>query len=411
MLYDGPILDYAGPSKERLPMHLSLSPIELEQYSRHLTLPGFGMERQLALKAAKVLLVGAGGLGCPIGLYLATAGLGTIGVVDFDRVERSNLQRQVAHTVDRVGQPKVESLITAMQALNPLVTYVPHAYRLSEANVQQTIAGYDLVIDGSDNFTTRFLLADACHLSGIPLLQGAIYQYEAQISLFVPGAGACYRCVFQQPPQQSALAPCAEVGVLGVMPGTAGLMMATEAIKFLTGLPTPAQGQLLLYNALSQTLRQLAIQADNDCPLCGPNGTIREAREQVVSCPSGLTQEATGDAQGSAGAGLSMSLSGPEAQVLVENGALLLDVREWFEFEAGHLPQALHLPLGQVSANASTLIPEQSTSMVVYCQRGQRSLEAVRQLRGLGYAESYSLSGGIGAWDAPVNGNTVSAGL
>ncbi len=383
-------------------MHLSLSPIELEQYSRHLTLPGFGVERQLALKAAKVLLVGAGGLGCPIGLYLAAAGVGTLGVVDFDRVERSNLQRQVAHTVERLGQPKVESLITTMQALNPLLNYVPHACRLSETNVQQTIAGYDLVIDGSDNFTTRFLLADACHLSGIPLLQGAIHQYEAQISLFVPGDGACYRCVFQQPPQQSALAPCAEVGVLGVMPGTAGLMMATEAIKFLTGLPTPAHGHLLRYNALSQTLRQLAISADENCPLCGPHATIREACEQVVHCPSGMGQEVMGDAQSSVDAGLSMVLNAPEAQALVEKGALLLDVREWFEFEAGHLPQALHLPLGQVSVKAKTMIPEPSTPMVVYCQRGQRSLEAVRQLRALGYAQSYSLTGGIGAWGAAV---------
>lgn len=370
-------------------MHSELSPIELEQYSRHLKLPGFGLQGQLRLKSAKVLLVGAGGLGCPIGLYLAAAGVGTIGVADFDVVERSNLQRQIGHTVDRVGQPKVESLIFAMQALNPLVNYIPHAYRLAEDNIQQTISGYDLVLDGSDNFATRFLLADACHLAGVPLLQGAVHQYEAQIGLFIPGEGACYRCVFREPPQQNALAPCGEVGVLGVMPGTSGLMMATEAIKHLSGLPTPIRGQLLLYNAMQQTLRQLPLEADADCPLCGPNATIREARELKVVCS--LSSE-----EGSWG------LNGEESATFVAQGALLLDVRETFEFNAGHLPQAINLPLGQLTSTVRDFVPATDTPILTYCQKGQRSLEAVRQLRALGYSQSYSLSDGISAWVDPV---------
>jgi molybdopterin/thiamine biosynthesis adenylyltransferase/rhodanese-related sulfurtransferase len=375
-----------------MPVNQELSPIELDHYSRHLKLPGFGLERQLSLKAAKVLLVGAGGLGCPIGLYLAAAGVGTIGVVDFDQVERSNLQRQVAHTVERVGQPKVESLILAMRALNPLVNYVPHAYRLSETNIQQTMTGYDLVLDGSDNFGTRFLVADACHLAGIPLLQGAVHQYQAQISLFVPGEGACYRCVFREPPQQPALAPCAEVGVLGVVPGTSGLMMATEAIKFLSGLPTPAQGNLLRYDAMAQTLRHMPLQADADCPLCGPNPAILEAREELVVCPGASVVDTE----------IAVEMDVEQAQAWVKQGALLLDVRDWFEFDAGHLPHALNLPLSQVAAQAGTILPLKDTALLVYCQKGSRSLEAVLQLRALGYSQSFSLTGGIGAWREPA---------
>jgi molybdopterin/thiamine biosynthesis adenylyltransferase/rhodanese-related sulfurtransferase len=366
-------------------MQSELSPIELEQYSRHLKLPGFGLQGQLRLKSAKVLLVGAGGLGCPIGLYLAAAGVGTIGVVDFDVVERSNLQRQIGHTVERVGQSKVDSLIFAMQSLNPLVSYVPHAYRLSEDNIQQTVSGYDLVVDGSDNFATRFLLADACHLAGVPLLQGAVHQYEAQISLFIPGEGACYRCIFREPPQQNALAACGEVGVLGVMPGTSGLIMATEAIKYLSGLPTPVRGQLLLYNAMQQTLKHLPVEADVDCPLCGPNAAINEAKELKIVC-SPSSEEG------------SLGLNGVESAALVAQGALLLDVRETFEFSAGHLPHSINLPLGQLTSKVKDVVPTADTPILAYCQKGQRSLEAVRQLRALGYSHSYSLSGGIGAW-------------
>lgn len=185
----------------------TLTPLEAEQYDRHLKLPGFGPECQLRLKAARVLLVGAGGLGCPIGLYLAAAGVGTIGVVDFDRVDRSNLQRQVAHSVATIGQPKVQSLIATLQGINPLNTYQPHPQRLDESNVRPLIRAYDMVIDGSDNFGTRFLLADACYLEGIPLLQGAVYEYEAQISLFKPQEGPCYRCVFQEPPNVTPWLP------------------------------------------------------------------------------------------------------------------------------------------------------------------------------------------------------------
>jgi len=363
-----------------------LSLLETEHYSRHLKLPGFGLEKQLMLKNAKVLLVGAGGLGCPVGLYLAAAGVGTLGVVDFDRVERSNLQRQIAHRVDQLGQPKVDSLIQAMKGINPNLTYISHNVHLTETNVLDLIADYELIIDGSDNYTTRFLLADASYLSRKALLHGAVYQYDAQISLFIPGETACYRCVFREPPKNGALASCAEVGVLGVMPGTIGLMMATEAIKTLTGLTTPTKGKLLLYNALEQTIRHLALQPDADCPLCGPNATIHEVEAVNITCS--MREESNG-----------WSLDYHQAQeFLQQERAILLDVREIFEFQAGHLPQAKHLPLSQLPHQVQAVIPDLDCPILAYCQRGQRSLEAVRQLRALGYASSYSLSNGISSW-------------
>jgi adenylyltransferase/sulfurtransferase len=366
-----------------------LSTIELAHYSRHLTLPGFGMEKQLALKNAKVLLIGAGGLGCPIGLYLAAAGVGTIGVVDFDCVERSNLQRQIAHTVEDIGQPKVDSLIAAMRAMNPLLTYQAHPYRLSSDNVAETIAGYDLVLDGSDNFATRFLLADACYLQGVALLQGAVYEYEAQLCLFTPNAGPCYRCMFQEPPSKNALAPCAEVGILGVVPGTAGLIMATEAIKFITGIGSSIQGKLLLYNALNQTMRQWFIERDKECPLCGDNPTITEINDLVVQCP---TVESA----------VSAEVTSEQAQVLIQNGIVVLDVRESFEFASGHLPNALHIPLGQVQTQAENLFADKAEPILAYCQKGQRSLEAARILTELGYTQVYSLAGGLSVWSGAV---------
>ncbi len=366
-----------------------LSPVELEHYSRHLKLPGFGMEKQLKLKNARVLLVGAGGLGCPVGLYLAAAGVGTIGVVDFDRVERSNLQRQIAHSVATVGQPKTDSLIAALRAVNPLVTYYSHDVRLDEANVSDLIAQYDLVLDGSDNFATRFLLADACYLAGMPLLQGAVYEYSAQLALFEPQEGPCYRCVFREPPQRNQLAPCAEVGILGVVPGAAGLMMATEAVKYLSGMPSALRGKLLLYDALAQTIRHVALSKDADCPLCGENATITQAHELRLTCPAQAENA-------------EQELSFEEAQRLLIEGAFLLDVREGFEFASGHIPGAFHLPLGLVKTEAAQSMLPSEIPVLAYCQKGQRSLEAVRLLRTLGYERVYSLSGGLMAWEGPI---------
>lgn len=363
--------------------------LELEQYSRHLKLPGFGLERQARLKSARVLLVGAGGLGCPIGLYLAAAGVGVIGVADFDRVDRSNLQRQIAHTVEDIGQLKVDSLMMAMRSINPLLSYRGHSLRLDENNVTELIQDYDLVLDGSDNFGTRFLLADACYLAKVPLLQGAVYEYEAQLALFLPDEGACYRCVFQEPPTHNALAPCADIGVLGVVPGTAGLMMATEAIKHLTGLSQSIHGKLLIYNALDQTLRHLQLSRNKDCPLCGPAPSILKPQELKITCSTPHTEQDS-------------EVSPVEAKALIAEYVQLLDVREIHEFQSGHLPEAIHLSLRQINEQTLAEVLRKDQPILTYCQRGQRSLEAVRILRALGYEPVYSLSGGIAAWDGAV---------
>lgn len=363
--------------------------IEQEQYSRHLRLSGFGFEKQSRLRNARILLVGAGGLGCPIGLYLAAAGVGTIGVVDFDRVERSNLQRQIAHSVESIGQLKVDSLIAAMQGINPLLTYEKHPERLSEETVFRLIQNYDLVLDGSDNFGTRFLLADACYLAKIPLLQGAVYEYEAQLSLFLPDDGPCYRCVFEEPPSRNALAPCADVGVLGVVPGTAGLMMATEAIKYLTGFNQSLREKLLIYNVLNQTLRQIKIIRNQDCPLCGQKPSILEPRELTFACPSVQDQEV-------------VSINAEQAQRFMAEDIQLLDVRELTEFRSGHLPEAIHLSLRQMNEQTLARVLSREKPVLAYCQKGQRSQEAVRILRENGYEPVYSLTGGLTDWPGKV---------
>ncbi len=377
---------------------IPLTPLELAQYSRHLKLPGFGMEKQERLRSARVLLIGAGGLGCPMGLYLAAAGVGTLGVVDFDRVERSNLQRQIAHSEANIGQLKVDSLIQTMRGINPLLHYVSHPARLDEGNVEALVRQYDLVLDGSDNFATRFLLADACYLNRVPLLQGSVYEYEAQMALFLPGQGACYRCVFQEPPQKNALAPCADVGVLGVVPGTMGLMMATEAVKYLTGLGESIQGQLLMYSALSQTLRKLRLSQNETCPLCGTNPSILKPVTLQTQCET-------------ADAATRFEMPVDQAKQLLEEGYQLLDVREPYEFQAGHLVSTLHIPLGQLTLTSVTEVLDPHQPVLVYCHKGQRSLEAVRILRGLGYESVYSLQGGILAWNASFPAEAVLVAL
>jgi adenylyltransferase/sulfurtransferase len=363
--------------------------VELDQYSRHFKLQGFGLEKQTQLKAARVLLVGAGGLGCPVGLYLAAAGVGTIGVVDFDRVDRSNLQRQIAHSVDTIGQLKVDSLVQAMQAINPLLKYQKHPVRLGTENVLDLIRQYDLVLDGSDNFATRFLLADACFLGRIPLLQGSVYEYEAQLTLFLPGEGPCYRCIFPEPPGAEALSPCAEVGVLGVVPGTVGLMMATEALKYLTGLGTSIDGKLLIYNALEQTLKKLSLSRNEQCALCGDNPGILSPVEALSFCDFPADPAA-------------FSIEAEAAKLLLSQGVQLLDVREAFEFQSGHIPQAIHLPLAQLRVEIPAGIFNREQPILVYCQKGQRSLEAARILKASGHNTVYSLAGGMASWNGPV---------
>lgn len=353
------------------------STLEREHYSRHLRLKGFGEEKQLRLKSARVLLIGAGGLGCPVAMYLAAAGVGTIGIADADAVERSNLHRQVAHSVGSLGLPKVHSIIAMLQGLNPFITFVPHSARLTGENIAEIIAGYDLVVDGSDNFTTRFLAVDACYLLDIPLLQGAVYGYEGQFSLFVRGEGGCMRCLFEAPPTEDGLAACHEVGVLGVVPGAVGLLMATEAIHFLTGMPTPSKGKLLRYSACDLSLKHYTIARNRQCPLCGEHAGIHEVKEEPVSCITAFPEEWE-----------------TTFAVMQQKQAVWLDVREEEEFNTGHLPDGVHFALSRLQKGEMPDVPCGS-EIVVYCQTGRRSRKAVTIVRAHGFTRCYSLIGGL----------------
>jgi sulfur-carrier protein adenylyltransferase/sulfurtransferase len=390
--------------------HPSLSPEEHLRYSRHLMLPGFDEEQQSSLKAARVLLVGAGGLGCPVGLYLAAAGVGTLGVCDDDVIELHNLQRQIAHQTDDIGTSKTESLIQAMAGINPLVQYNPHPCRLTVENVVSIISGYDLVIDGTDNFTTRFLLADACHFQKIPLLQGSVYQYSGQLGFFLPDEGPCFRCLFPAPPGQNALAPCGEAGVLGVVPGLIGTMMATEAIHFFT-TPTSQYpervGRWFHVGTRPWSQRILTLTQDPGCPLCGDTPLIHSLQEEKPVCS---VSEISPEEFISWEAALKM------IQEDVIGSLVVLDVRNPEEYQGFHLSQAINIPLMNLSeASLLEMIPSQAlssqslqgshspqTQIIVYCQKGQRSQVALEKLKSLGYQRVKSVLGGVSALDVKL---------
>lgn len=372
----------------------TLSPEELNRYSRHLRLPGFTEQHQLKLKATRVLLVGAGGLGCPIGLYLAAAGVGTLGVVDNDVIEVHNLQRQIAHNSLNIGLPKVHSLIQAMRNINPLLSYQAHSTRLNADNVIELISKYDLIIDGSDNFATRYLLADACYFQGIPLLHGAVYQYEAQMALFPQDGSACYRCLFPTPPTRNGLAPCDEIGIFGMIPGTVGTLMATEAVKWITGIGPTIEGQLLRYNAIDQTIQKLRMVQDEACPLCSSQSSIQELEDATQAACDLQPEPESEDLS-------DYILSRSQARHFIANGAFILDVREPFEYGINHLHGAYCLPLGSIEASTIGEIPK-NEPVLAYCQKGARSLQAVQRLRALGLTKVFSLEGGLAAWNEPL---------
>jgi adenylyltransferase/sulfurtransferase len=259
----------------------------IERYSRHLLLPEVGWEGQERLLRAKVVLVGAGGLGSPVGYYLAAAGVGTIGVIDPDRVELSNLQRQIAHTTGRVGAPKVQSAQAAWEALNPDVTVVPHAERLCAANARAILDAYDLVVECSDNFPTRFLVNDACVLLGKTLVSGAVYRFEGQVLVVRPGTGPCYRCRFASPPPAGMVPTCLETGILGVVPGVIGTLQATEVVKLILGIGEPLAGRLLLWSALAGSFTEVRVPRNPACPVCGERPTITELADEAPACPAG----------------------------------------------------------------------------------------------------------------------------
>ena len=350
------------------------------------------MEGQLKLKAARALCIGAGGLGSPVALYLAAAGVGTLGIVDFDEVDFSNLQRQIIHGTPDVGRSKLDSARSRLNALNPEVEVITHEMALSAENALGLFADYDLVIDGTDNFPTRYLVNDACVLSGRPNIYGSIFRFEGQVSVFAAADGPCYRCLYPEPPPPGLVPSCAEGGVLGILPGVVGTLQATEAIKVILGVGEPLVGRFLIFDALKMRFRELKLRNDPDCPVCGAHPTVTELIDYDQFC--GITPAAA-------------ATSAPEAEDEVTVDALktrldkhesflLLDVREPQEFEICRIPVSVLIPLGDLPSRLSEL--EGRDDMIVHCKSGVRSGKAVRLLREAGYSGARNLKGGILAW-------------
>ena len=375
---------------------VALTPAELRRYGRHLSLVEVGEEGQRRLKAGRVLLVGAGGLGSPFALYLAAAGVGTIGVVDFDVVEESNLQRQVVHGTSAVGRPKLSSLIQRVYDLNPNVNVEPHEFRLDRTNALELVKRYDVIADGTDNFATRYLVNDACVLAGKPNVYGSILRFEGQASVFDATRGPCYRCVFPQPPPPGVVPSCAEAGVLGVLPGVIGSIQATETLKLLVGTGDTLVGRLLLYDALEMSFRELKLRKDPGCPICSERPTIHELIDYEQFC--GTAPEAPAEREREP-----VGISARELADRMSRGEALLvvDVREPFELRLAQFPEAMHVPLAQVPEKVRDLPTDRL--IVLACHRGARSMRALEFLKGKGFTRLRNLSGGIDAWSREVD--------
>jgi adenylyltransferase/sulfurtransferase len=380
----------AGAHAAPLP---DLSTDELRRYSRHLVLPDVGEEGQRRLKASSVLVVGAGGLGSPLALYLAAAGVGRLGLVDFDRVDASNLQRQVLYGTSDIGRHKLEAARARLSDVNPGVSIELHDVRLSSANALGILRGYDVVADGTDNFPTRYLVNDACALLGKPNVHGSIFRFDGQVSVFDAARGPCYRCLYPDPPPPGVVPSCAEGGVLGVLPGVIGVLQGIETLKLLLGIGEPLIGRLLLFDALGMEFRELQLRKDPDCPLCGERRTITTLidYEQFCGLPPANAPAAAGE------------IGARELQRLVESGAelMLLDVREPFEDAIARIPGAKLVPLGGLPSRIAEL--DRSKEIVIYCHHGVRSRRALEFLRTQGFERLRNLSGGIDAWSVEVD--------
>jgi len=362
-------------------------PKELVRYSRHILLPEVGLAGQRRLLESRVLIVGAGGLGSPLAFYLAAAGIGRIGLADFDRVDLSNLQRQILYGTDDVGRQKVDAARERLGQINPHVDVRLHPERLVAANARDILSDYDVVIDGTDNFPTRYLVNDACVMLGKPNVYGSVFRFEGQVSVFgIPG-GPCYRCLYPDPPEAGAVPNCAEGGVLGVLPGTIGSLQATEAIKLLLGKGEGLIGRLLLFDALEMRFRELKLRRNPACPLCGEAPTILELTDQAVAC----------EAPAAAGAPIP-EISPAELRQRLAQGAplCLLDVRTEWEWAICRLDGARLIPIHALAGQVDEL--DRSAEIVVYCHLGRRSATGVALLRGRGFDRVSNLTGGIDAW-------------
>jgi sulfur-carrier protein adenylyltransferase/sulfurtransferase len=377
---------------------VELSKDEILRYSRHLIMPEVGMEGQLKLKKGSVLLVGTGGLGAPLGLYLAAAGVGRIGLVDFDVVDFTNLQRQVIHGTKDVGRKKLDSAIESMRDINPHVKLDRHEVMLSSENAPEILKDYDIIIDGTDNFPTRFLVNDACVLLNKPNVYGSIFRFEGQSTVFATEGGPCYRCLYPEPPPPGLVPSCAEGGVLGILPGVIGLIQATEAVKLILGIGEPLIGRLLLYDALAMRFREFKIRKNPECPVCGDHPTITELIDYQEFCgipqqqtPVSTPAQATGD------------IEPPEVKAKLDRGEnfTLIDVREPHEYQICRIPGARLIPLGELPKHLNELDPDQE--IVAHCKSGMRSAKAVDLLKQSGFKNARNMKGGILAWSDKVD--------
>jgi adenylyltransferase/sulfurtransferase len=373
----------------------ALTTEEIERYSRHLILPEVGVAGQLKLKNARVLLVGAGGLGAPLALYLSAAGVGALGLVDFDVVERSNLQRQVIHATSDIGRKKLESAAASIAEINPNVCVVRHDLALSSENALDIIKDYDIVADGTDNFPTRYLVNDACVLLGKPNVYGSIFRFEGQASVFAAADAPCYRCLYPEPPPPGLVPSCAEGGVLGILPGIVGLIQATEVVKLILGLGESLQGRLLLYDALAMRFRELKLRKDPQCPVCGTHPTITKLIDYHHFCgvPQAPATPATVAGEIDPVAVKARLDSGEDFQ--------LIDVREPQEYEICHIRQARLIPLGELPKRLHEL--DRARPIVVHCKIGARGAKAADFLRHNGFTGVLNMTGGILAWSNQVD--------
>ena len=383
--------------QERL-AEIALSAGDVSRYSRQLLLPEVSADGQRRIKAARVLCIGAGGLGSPAALYLAAAGIGTLGLVDADRVDASNLQRQILYGTDDVGELKLEKARARLGQMNPGVEIVLHEARLTSANATEIIADYDIVIDGSDNFPTRYLSNDVCVFARKPNIYGSVFRFEGQASVFAPHLGGpCYRCLFPEPPPPGAAPSCAEAGVLGVLPGIIGLIQATEALKLIVGAGETLAGRLLHFDALKMKFREFNLRRDPQCPVCGDTPTILEPIDYEQFCAGPAEPDWFAASEGVP------TISVRELKAKMDNGETLtlIDVREPFEYEIARIEGSRLIPLGELETHLSEL-PKTGT-LVLQCHSGGRSEHAARILQEAGFANAVNLEGGIDAWSVEVD--------
>ena len=371
---------------------MQLSAEELQRYSRHLMMPEVTPDGQRCLKAARVLCIGAGGLGSPAALYLAAAGVGTIGIVDFDDVDLSNLQRQILHGTSDIGRSKLESARDRLHDVNPEIKLELHKCRFSSENAIELVAQYDLIVDGSDNFPTRYLSNDVCVFARKPNVYGSVFRFEGQTTVFAPHIGGpCYRCLFPEPPPPDTVPNCAEAGVLGVLPGFIGMLQAIETIKLIVGIGDPLVGRLLYFDALKVKFRELNVRRDPQCPVCGENPTIFSPIDYEQFCGARRDEKAIPR----------MSAHELKQKMDAREPFELIDVRETYEYEIARIDGARLIPLGEIAERADEL--RRDRPIVLHCHSGRRSAEAVRLLQQRGFGNIYNLEGGIDAWSDQID--------